>query len=80
MIGVSTSRSEQNSLAYLKELMPDILISSGGALVKYKTEYIYKAGFSAEETNAMIGMARNICGNDCEITIDTTEAGMRTFF
>ena len=23
--------------------MPDILISSGGALVKYGTEYIYKA-------------------------------------
>ncbi len=40
LIGVSTSRSEQNSLVYLEELMPDILISSGGALVKYKMEYI----------------------------------------
>ena len=37
LIGVSTSRSEQNSLVFLNELMPDILISSGGALVKYKT-------------------------------------------
>ena len=36
LIGVSTSRSEQNSLVFLNELMPDILISSGGALVKYK--------------------------------------------
>ena len=26
LIGVSTSRSEQNSMAFLKELMPDILI------------------------------------------------------
>ena len=34
LIGVSTSRSEQNSLVFLNELMPDILISSGGALVK----------------------------------------------
>ena len=74
LIGVSTSRSEQNSLVYLNELMPDILISSGGALVKYKTEYIYKADFSVEETNAMIDVARNICGNDCEITIDTIDA------
>lgn len=40
LIGVSTSRSEQNSLVFLNELMPDILISSGGALVKYKTETI----------------------------------------
>ena len=74
LIGVSTSRSEQNSLVYLNELMPDILISSGGALVKYGTEYIYKAEFSVTETNAMIDMARIVCGNDCEITIDTTDA------
>ena len=58
LIGVSTSRSEQNSLVYLNELMPDILISSGGALVKYKTEYIYRAEFSEEETKVMIDMAR----------------------
>ena len=58
MIGVSTSRSEQNSLVFLNELMPDILISSGGALVKYKTEYIYRAEFSEEETKVMIDMAR----------------------
>ena len=50
LIGVSTSRSEQNSLVFLNELMPDILISSGGALVKYKTEYIYRAEFSEKET------------------------------
>ena len=36
LIGVSTSRSEQNSLVFLNELMPDILISSGGALVNTK--------------------------------------------
>ena len=53
LIGISTSRSEQNSLVYLNELMPDILISSGGALVKYGTEYIYKADFSRAETNAV---------------------------
>lgn len=74
LIGVSTSRSEQNSLVYLNELMPDILISSGGALVKYKTDYIYKAEFSVEETQTMIDVARNICGNNCEITIDTIDA------
>lgn len=34
MIGVSTSRSEQNSMEFLSQLLPNILISSGGALVK----------------------------------------------
>lgn len=74
LIGVSTSRSEQNSLAYLNELTPDILISSGGALVKYGDEYVYRAEFSAEETKSMILTARKICGKDCEITIDTINA------
>ena len=74
LIGVATSRSEQNSLVYLKELKPDILILSGGALVKYNGEYIYKAEFSPAETKAMIDMVKNVCGKDCEITIDTIAA------
>ena len=73
MIGVSTSRSEQNSMKFLSQLLPDILISSGGALVKQNGEYIYKAEFSIEETNHMIATAREICGANCEITIDTLE-------
>lgn len=40
LIGISTSRSEQNSLAFLPELNPDILISSGGALVGEANLYI----------------------------------------
>lgn len=36
--------------------------------------YLDRAEFSEEETNVMIDMARNICGNDCEITIDTIDA------
>lgn len=74
LIGVSTSRSEQNSTTLLNELMPDILISSGGALVKDGTKYIYKAEFSEIETRNMIAAARSVCGEDCEITIDTTDA------
>lgn len=74
LIGVSTSRSEQNSFAYLHELMPNILVSSGGALVKYGDKYIYKAEFSPKETRAMIDAARRICGNNCEITMDTVNA------
>lgn len=73
LIGVSTSRSEQNALAFTRELQPDVLIVSGGALVKYHEEYIYKAEFSAEETRQMIAAAREVCGGDCEITIDTID-------
>ena len=60
MIGVSTSRSEKNSMEFIAELNPDVVISSAGALVKYKDSYIYKAEFTSEETVDMIKKAREI--------------------
>ncbi len=73
MIGVSTSRSEKNSLEFIAELKPEIVISSAGALVKYKNTYIYKAEFTQAETRDLIKKAREICGEECEITIDTVD-------
>lgn len=73
LIGICTSRSEQNSLVFIDELGPDIIISSGGALVKYNGANIYKAEFTEKETTVMIQAARDICGTDCLITIDTEE-------
>lgn len=40
-------------MIFLKELMPDILISSGGTLVKKGGEYIYTAEFSKDATSKM---------------------------
>jgi len=74
MIGVSTSRSEKNSMEFIAKLNPDVVISSGGALVKYKETYIYKAEFTKTETREIIQKARRICGEDCEITVDTVDA------
>ena len=74
LIGVCTSRGEQNALSFIEELQPDVLIVSGGALIKYNNEYIYKAEFSKERTKQMISAARKVCGADCEITIDTINA------
>lgn len=74
LIGVSTSRGEQNALSFIEKLQPDVLIASGGALVKYHGAYIYKAEFSGEETKRMIAIARAVCGSECEITIDTIDA------
>ncbi len=74
LIGISTSRGEQNALSFIEALQPDILIASGGALVKYHGGHIYKAEFSKEETRRMIAAAREVCGAECEITIDTVDA------
>lgn len=74
LIGVCTSRGEQNTLFFVKELQPDILITSGGALAQYNGRYIYRAEFSTEETRRMIALAREVCGRDCQITIDTIDS------
>ena len=74
LIGVSTSRSQQNSLKYIAEFAPEIIVSSGGALITYKNEPVYKAEFSVNEVNRIIRTAREICGADCEITVDTLDS------
>lgn len=71
MVGISTSRSEQNCKSFLGKFKPDIMVVSGGALVKKENEYIFKAVFSKERTKEIIQTARDICGDSCEITIDT---------
>lgn len=73
LIGIATSRGEQNTLSFLNKFKPDILITSGGALVKFHDKYIYKAEFSEGETKQIIAAVREICGADCEITADTVD-------
>lgn len=73
LIGVSTSRGRQNALAFIGELKPDVLITSGGALVYIGEQCVYRAEFSAEETKELITQARAVCGADCEITVDTMD-------
>ena len=41
LIGISTSRAEHNCIAFLSDLNPDVFIASGGAVVKYRDNYIY---------------------------------------
>lgn len=53
IIGISTSRSEQNCYSFLGKIEPNILISSGGALIKYNNEYIYKNLFSSKKQTSL---------------------------
>ncbi len=74
LIGISTSRGEQNCLGFLREMNPDILISSGGALVRVNEKIICSSTFSVIATKDFIESARKICGMECEITVDTIDA------
>ena len=79
LIGVSTSRGETNSLLYISELRPEVIICSGGAVVKYMGQYIYTVEFTEEETNRMINTVWDICGSECKMTIDTLNAHFWSF-
>lgn len=46
IIGISTSRGEQNAAAFMGVLRPQVLICSGGALIKYNDKYIYGDGIA----------------------------------
>lgn len=74
VIGISTSRGELNCLSFLPKLSPDFLITCGGALIKKGQEYPYKALISRERTLEIIELARKICGQDTEITVDTLDS------
>ena len=74
LIGISTSRSEQNCRGFLREMNPDILISSGGALVRINEGILCSSSISVNETKGFIEAVRKICGMDCEITVDTLDA------
>ncbi len=73
LIGISTSRSIRNSLSFTNKLVPDVIIASGGAIVKAGERVIYEQALSAEETGDILHIARKYLGDDCEITIDTAE-------
>jgi HAD-superfamily hydrolase, subfamily IIB len=72
LIGVSTSRSENNSLSFIDSISPDIIISSGGAMVNAYGRKIVLEGFSGDETADIIAKAREVIGN-LNITVDTAE-------
>ena len=69
-IGISTSRSEGNSYKFINSLNPDIIISSGGAMVSVNGKAVFTEAFSGEETCAIIKKAREVCG-DLNISVDT---------
>lgn len=78
IIGISTSRSESNSLKFLSVLTPDVIISSGGALITMNGEVLEAFCFNGEEVSSIIAKAREICG-DLNITADTPDKNAEYF-
>lgn len=70
---IATARGHTNAQQYIKCVNPDILISSGGALIRKGDSVIFQCGFSEKETAELIGTAFRVIGAECEITVDTAD-------
>lgn len=71
LVGFATSRGINDIQGVVREIGPDVVISSGGAYVECRGKVIYESHFEAEEIRAMIAKARKVCGEEIEITVDT---------
>ncbi len=71
LVGFATSRGINDIQGVVREIEPDVVISSGGAYVECRGEVIYESGFPAKEIRNMIDKARELCGDEIEITVDT---------
>ena len=67
-IGISTNRSENRAKPFLDILKPEIIISSGGALVRWDGEIVFRAEFSSAETRRVLDLIQAVCGAEAEIT------------
>ena len=70
LIGIATNRAENRIEPFLDALKPDVVISNGGALVRFNGEIVFRAEFSQAETRAVLDLIRQVCGADVEITVD----------
>ena len=73
VIAIATARSEKEAERYIDLIKPDIVISNGGALVKYKEDIVFESMLSASISDELI--------RDCilnpnvgEITVATESA------
>ncbi len=79
LIGVATSRGEQNALGFLQTLQPDAVISSAGALVRCLGNVTHQNGFSAEETASVLACIREVAGQTIPMTVDTVDDYFRNY-
>lgn len=71
LIGIATARGETNAKNFISRVNPDIIISSGGALISCRGKFVYAAAFSPEETKRIIDTVGILTNGQSEITVDT---------
>ena len=73
LVGFCTSRGKKNITEYCDQIKPDIVICNGGACVYKNDKLLHSASFTLQETQTILQTAYKICGDNCEITLDTID-------
>ena len=71
LIGICTSRSEENCRPFLAAIQPDIAVTCGGAYITFRGTCVHQASISPDKVREMICAFRTVCGEDTQITADT---------
>jgi 5-amino-6-(5-phospho-D-ribitylamino)uracil phosphatase len=72
LFGIATARSETEASIYIKRINPDIFISNGGAMVRYKDNIIYESMIPKQTSDNLLNDCMQ-CDDISDITIDTGE-------
>lgn len=74
LIAFATARGETNIKPFIDLVKPDIVVSSGGAMIRSRGELIDAQTFSGDETAAILTESLRLVGRECLITVDTLDA------
>lgn len=70
LFGICTARAYVNAIKFLDGIEPDIFITNGGGMVKFRGKQIYTCEFSIEEIRTLISTTFQTFGPDIIISVD----------
>lgn len=74
LVAFATARGELNIRPFVEQVHPDIVIASGGAVIRYRGQVIDTQLFTADETAAILAAGIRQQGSGCLLTVDTLDA------
>ena len=76
LVGFCTARGEYNCQTFIRQIEPDCVISSGGALVRYRGQTVYSSTMTADEASALLSAAERLAPG-CLISADALDRHYR---
>lgn len=76
LVGFCTARGECNCQIFIRQIQPDCVISSGGALVRYRGQTVYSSTMTADEASALLAAAERLAPG-CLIAADALDRHYR---